>query len=72
MNIQHYKSLPNFMITMTDAARILGYKDYRHVEKLINQNFLKSYNIPTSKRPLLRYQDVMNLPKTAQDKANTR
>ncbi|MDG1139055.1 MAG: hypothetical protein P8N49_05995 [Opitutales bacterium] len=70
MNIQNYKTLPDFMITMTDAARILGYKDYRHVEKLISQNHLKCYNIPTSKRPLLRYKDVMTLPKTTQDSGN--
>jgi hypothetical protein len=63
MKIEHFKNFPDYKITLTQAAQVLGYKDYRFVEKLINQKYLTPYKIPVSKRPLLSYHEVMDLPK---------
>jgi len=63
MKIEHFKNFPDYKITLTQAARLLGYKDYRFIDKLIREKHLTSYKIPVSKRPLLSYQEVMNLPK---------
>ena len=63
MKIENFKNFPDYKITLTQAARLLGFKDYRFVEKLINQKYLTPYKIPVSKRPLLSYHEVMDLPK---------
>ena len=49
---------------MSQATRVLGNKDYRFVENLIRRGLLKTYNISGSKRVLLKYHEVMSLPKT--------
>jgi hypothetical protein len=62
--IEPYKKQPNYLLTMSQATRVLGNKDYRLVENLIRRGLLKTYNIPGSKRVLLKYHEVMSLPKT--------
>jgi len=62
--IEPYKNQPNYLLTMSQATRVLGNKDYRFVENLIHRGLLNTYNIPGSKRVLLKYHDVMSLPKT--------
>ena len=58
-----YTSMPNYMLNLTQAALVLGYKDYRKVESFINDGLLKAYKMPHTKRIKVRYHDVMNLPR---------
>jgi hypothetical protein len=51
----------NKLITITDAAYILGYKSYRSVIKLTNEGFLKTYTLPNTRRKRVRLSDVMSL-----------
>jgi len=62
--IEPYKKQPNYLLTMSQSTRVLGNKDYRFVENLIRRGLLKTYNISGSKRVLLKYHEVMSLPKT--------
>lgn len=62
--IEPFHKHPNYLLTMSQATRVLGNKDYRFVENLIRRGLLKTYNIPGSKRVLLKYHEVMSLPKT--------
>ena len=55
--------MPNYMLNLTQAALVLGYKDYRKIESFINDGFLKAYKMPHTKRIKVRYHDVMNLPR---------
>ena len=61
--IEPYCKQPNYLISRTQAARILGNKDYRLADKLIKQKLLNTYSIPGSQKVLLKYHEVMNLPK---------
>ena len=60
--IEPFREQPNFLLTMSQASRVLGRKDYRLVETLIDQGFLMTYSIPGTKRVLVKYHDVMSLP----------
>jgi len=60
--IQPFHKQPNYLLTMSQASRVLGRKDYRLVETLIDQGFLMTYSIPGTKRVLVKYHDVMSLP----------
>ena len=60
--IEPYYKQPNFLLTMSQASRVLGRKDYRLAEKLIDQGILMTYSIPGTKRVLVKYHDVMSLP----------
>ena len=51
----------NNLITLTDAAYILGYKSYRSISKLIEEGFLKTYTLPYTTRKRVKIYDVMNL-----------
>jgi hypothetical protein len=53
----------NRLITIIEAAYILGYKSYRSVSKLIDEGFLPTYSLPDTKRKRVRIQEVMNLAK---------
>ena len=59
---------PNYLLTMSQASRVLGNKDYRFAEKLISQGMLKTYATPGSKRVLVKYHEVMSLPQKEQEK----
>lgn len=58
---------PNYLLTMSQASRVLGNKDYRLAERLISQGMLKTYAIPGSKRVLVKYHDVMRLPQKGKE-----
>ena len=60
--IEPFHKQPNYLLTMSQASRVLGNKDYRLAEKLIRQGMLKTYAIPGSKRVLVKYHEVMSLP----------
>ena len=59
--VKAFHTQPNYLLTMSEAARVLGNKDYRAAEKLINQGHLKTYSIPGKKRLLVKYHEVMSL-----------
>ena len=61
--IEPFHKHPNYLLNMSQTSRVLGNKDYRLAEKLISQGMLKTYSIPESKRVLVKYHDVMSLPK---------
>jgi len=60
--IEPFYKHPNYLLTMSQASRVLGRKDYRLVETLIDQGILMTYSIPGTKRVLVKYHDVMSLP----------
>ena len=62
LKLKTYTSMPNYMLNLTQAALVLGYKDYRKIESFINDGLLKAYKMPHTKRIKVRYHDVMNLP----------
>jgi hypothetical protein len=64
------------LINMTEAGAILGYQSGQVVKKLIQEEHLKHYKLPDSKRIYVDKKDVENLirpvnesniPKPAQD-----
>ena len=38
--ISHFSQHPDYLLTMTQATKVLGYKDYRMVKNLVDQNLL--------------------------------
>ena len=44
----------NRLITIIEAAYILGYKSYRSVSKLIDEGHLPTYSLPDTKRKRVR------------------
>ena len=50
LTIEHYTNHPNYFLTMSQSARVLGNKDYRIVERLIEKGFLKAFSLPGTKR----------------------
>ena len=63
--IKQYDKQPNHLLNLVQAAYILGYKDYRIIEELIDQGLLKAYTIGESKRLKVFYHDLMELPRKA-------
>ena len=55
------KEFENRLITFTQAAHILGYKNYRSVLRLISEGHLKKYEIPHTKRRRLALTEVMKV-----------
>jgi hypothetical protein len=51
----------NKLITLTQAAYILGYKCYRSINKLIEEGYLRTFNLPGTSRKRVNFTDVMNL-----------
>ena len=51
----------NKLITLTQAAYILGYKSYRSIFRLIEEGFLKTYTLPNTTRKRVKFQEVMDL-----------
>ena len=58
---KNMKEFENRLITFTQAAHILGYKNYRSVLRLIKEGYLKEYEIPHTKRRRLALTDVMKV-----------
>jgi hypothetical protein len=61
--IKFYKKQPNFMLNLSQAAQILGYKDYRKIESFIESGNLRTYTLPHAKRNKVKYHEVMSLAK---------
>ena len=49
------------LLSITDAARFLGYKTNRPISKLIQSNALPTYTLPDSKRRRIKMSDLLNL-----------
>ena len=60
--VKKFSTNPNYLLNLSQAAIVLGYKDYRKIESFINDGLLKAYKMPHTKRIKVRYHDVMNLP----------
>ena len=54
-------NIENRLITFTQAAYILGYKNYRSILSLIKEGHLSEYVIPHTKRRRLSLTDVMQV-----------
>jgi hypothetical protein len=52
---------PVRLLSITDAARFLGYKTNRPITKLIQSNALPTYTLPDSKRKRIKMSDMLNL-----------
>jgi hypothetical protein len=63
--IKRYDKQPNHLLNLVQAAYILGYKDYRIIEELMDLGLLKAYTIGESKRLKVFYNDLMELPQKA-------
>ena len=61
--ISHFSQHPDYLLTMTQATKVLGYKDYRMVKNLVDQNLLVPLQVSGSKRLRFLYHDIMNLAK---------
>lgn len=48
-------------VTLTQVAKILGYKSNLSVSRLVKEGHLKEYMIPLSNRPKFKLEDVMNI-----------
>ena len=59
--IEHFSTLPDYLLTMSQATRVLGFKDYRVMEVMCEGGFIKPLKVAGSKRLRFRYQDVMKL-----------
>ena len=51
------------LLSLTDAARFLGYKTNRPISRMIQSGILTTYVLPDSKRKRVRVSDLMNLIK---------
>ena len=51
------------LLSLTDAARFLGYKTNRPVSRMIQSGILPTYVLPDSKRKRVKFSDLMNLIK---------
>lgn len=50
-------------ITKREATLILGFKNNRSIKELIDQKYLNTYVIDSSKREVLKKAEVLALPK---------
>ena len=53
--------IENRLITFTQAAYILGYKNYRSILRLVKEGHLREYVIPHTKRRRLNLCEVMEV-----------
>ena len=54
---------PDDYITKRKATLLLGFKNSRSIAELIKQKYLKTYIIDSSKREVLKKEEVLALPK---------
>ena len=57
---------PDRLVSITDAARFLGYKTNRPITKMIQSKILPTYVLPDSKRRRVKISDLLNLIKIVQ------
>ena len=53
------------LVSITDAARFLGYKTNRPITKMIQSKLLPTYVLPDSKRRRVKISDLLDLIKLA-------
>ncbi len=53
---------PDDYITKREATLILGFKNSRSIAQLVKKEYLKTYNIDSSKREVLKKSEVLALP----------
>jgi hypothetical protein len=53
----------NRLVSITDAARFLGYKTNRPITKMIQSKILPTYVLPDSKRRRVKISELLNLVK---------
>lgn len=53
----------SILLSLTDAARFLGYKTNRPISRMIQSGILTTYVLPDSKRKRVKVSDLMNLIK---------
>ena len=58
-----YKKQPSFMLNLSQAAQVSGYKDYRRIESFIKMGDLRSYMSPQIKRKKVDYNQFIDLSK---------
>ena len=51
------------LLSLTDAARFLGYKTNRPISRMIQLEILPTYVLPDSKRKRVKVSDLMKLIK---------
>ena len=51
------------MLNLCQAAKVLGYKDYRKIEFFIESGHLRAYTLHHAKRKKVKYHEVMSLAK---------
>ena len=51
------------LLSLTDAARFLGYKTNRPISRMIQSGILPTYVLPDSKRKRVKVSDLMHLIK---------
>tara|TARA_Y100000766_G_C18433724_1_gene377910 strand:+ start:152 stop:391 length:240 start_codon:yes stop_codon:yes gene_type:complete len=51
------------LLSLTDAARFLGYKTNRPISRMIQSEILPTYVLPDSKRKRVKVSDLMKLIK---------
>ena len=66
--VKRFEQQPNHLLNLVQAATVLGYKDYRLVQELIEKDFLKGYYIGESKRFKVYYHDLMAFPQKEKKK----
>ena len=64
-DIADSRNLPSAdrLVSITDAARFLGYKTNRPITKMIQSKILPTYVLPDSKRRRVKISDLLNLVK---------
>ena len=60
--IKRYDKQPNHLLNLVQAGYILGYKDYRRIESIIDEGLLNAYTIGKSKKLKVFYHDLMKFP----------
>lgn len=60
--IRNFKDYRNSFLGLSQAAYLLGYKDYRKVEGLIACGSIKGYKMPGYKRMKVKYHELMQVP----------
>ena len=68
--MRNFKEQSNWYIGLSQAAILLGYKDYRKIEELIDKGFLSAYQLPAFSKVKVRYHELMAVPFLIKQSAN--
>ena len=62
MSTENFKDQPNRLLNLSQAAQVLGYKDYRKIDFFIQKGLLTPFKMPHTNRLKIPYHEVMQLP----------